>query len=75
MLYGVLASRLALTSGRASPPTNRSDSRPLSTPGVIAQVPPHAADAIVSAVSVPPNGSVKPLVRAPTTQKPVFSGA
>ena len=54
---------------------NRTGSLPLSVSGVIAQVPPQAAVATFPAMSVPPKGSVNPLVAAPTRQKPVFAGA
>jgi hypothetical protein len=47
----------------------------LSTAGVIAQVPAHAAVAIRAEPCGPLNGSASPLVTAPTTQKLVFNGA
>lgn len=50
---------LALKSGSASPPMNRTDSWRFSTCGVIAHVPPQAAVAIFSAVSAPPNGKLR----------------
>jgi len=47
----------------------------LSAAGVIAHVPPQAAEATFSAVRGPPNGSVNPLVTAPRMQKLALTGA